>query len=119
STIRAHLFSPDYDALAGEGARNRLFARGVGATDKALGLRGAGRYPAGTYPLLIDYALAKGLAHEAFGHAAEADSFRSSVLAREGRIRSGERVGREIVSVIDEPVPGDHADHPMARHRIT
>ena len=43
--------------------------------------------------LVIDYALAKGLAHEAFGHAAEADGFRSSVLARGGRFRTG-RPGR-------------------------
>jgi len=113
STVRAHLFSPDYDALSGEHARKKLLARVSGATDKALGLRGAERYPAGVYPLLIDYALAKGLAHEAFGHAAEADSFRSSVLARDGRFRSGERVGRELVSVIDEPIAGDHAYQPI------
>ena len=62
-----------------------------GAVRKALGLRARDVIPPGVYPLLIDYALAKGLAHEAFGHAAEADSFRSSVLASGGRFRSGER----------------------------
>ena len=45
---------------------------------------------AGSPPLVIDYALAKGLAHEAFGHAAEADGYRSSVLARDGRLRVGD-----------------------------
>lgn len=114
STVRAHLFSADYDVLADAPERARLLARARSATSKALGLRGAARYPAGSYPLLIDYALAKGLAHEAFGHAAEADSFGSSVLAKEGRFRSGERVGREIVSVIDEPVLGDHAYQPIS-----
>lgn len=113
ATVRAHLFSADYDALGASGAARLLSERARGAVRKALGLRAAGRYPAGVYPLLIDYALAKGLAHEAFGHAAEADSFRSSVLASGGRFRSGERVGRETVSVIDEPVAGDHAYQPI------
>jgi len=66
----------------------------------------------GSCPILIDYALAKGLAHEAFGHAAEADGFRSSVLARDGRFRVGERVGTERISIIDEPIAGDHAWQP-------
>jgi TldD protein len=114
STVRAHLFSADYDALRDPAERKKLAARTAGATAKALGLRGAGRYPSGSYPLLIDYALAKGLAHEAFGHAAEADSFRSSVLAKDGRFRAGERVGRDLVSVIDEPVRGDHAYQPIS-----
>ena len=87
ATVRAHLFSPDYDALATPEAARLLSERARGAVHKALGLRAAGRYPAGVYPLLIDYALAKGLAHEAFGHAAEADSFRSSTLATGGRFR--------------------------------
>jgi TldD protein len=112
-TLRTHLFSPDYDALSREGPSRLLAARSKAVTERALGLRTAGRYPAGSYPILIDYALAKGLAHEAFGHAAEADSFRSSVLARDGRFRSGERAGRAGVSVIDEPVRGDHAYQPI------
>ena len=113
ATVRAHLFSADYEALGDPVAARLLSERARGAVRKALGLRTAGRYPAGVYPLLIDYALAKGLAHEAFGHAAEADSFRSSVLASGGRFRSGERVGRESVGVIDEPVAGDHAYQPI------
>ena len=49
-------------------------------------LRSAPYVPSGSYPLVIDYALAKGLAHEAFGHAAESDSYRSSCLAEGGRL---------------------------------
>jgi TldD protein len=67
---------------------------------------------------VIDYALAKGLAHEAFGHAAEADGFRSSVLAREGRYRAGDVVGAAHVSVIDEPVEGDHAWQPFSSNGV-
>ena len=113
-TVRTHLFSPEYDALTREPESRLLSLRTADAARKALALRDAARYPAGSYPLLIDYALAKGLAHEAFGHAAEADSFRSSVLARGGRFRAGERVGREGVSVIDEPLHGDHAYQPIS-----
>lgn len=114
ATVRAHLFSPKYEALSDPPSQRLLLARARSATNKALGLKKADRYPAGVYPLLIDYALAKGLAHEAFGHAAEADSFRSSVLARDGRFRTGERVGQDNVSVIDEPVRGDHAYQPIS-----
>lgn len=114
TTVRAHLFSPSYAALSDKTSVSLLLARARSAAHKALGLRTAERYSSGVYPILIDYALAKGLAHEAFGHAAEADSFRSSVLARAGRFRSGETVGRETVSVIDEPVRGDHAYQPIS-----
>lgn len=81
-------------------------------------------HPAGSYPLVIDYGMAKGLAHEAFGHGAEADGFRSSILARDGRFRVGESVGAEHVSIIDEAIEGDHAWQPfsangMPRRRVT
>jgi TldD protein len=114
-TCRATLSSPHFDALEDDSARRVLQLRAEGAARRALALPAAGRFSsAGPVPLLIDYALAKGLAHEAFGHAAEADSFRSSVLARDGRFRRGERVGRDGVSVIDEPLRGDHADQPIS-----
>ena len=47
--------------------------------------------PSGDDRLLIDFALAKGLAHEAFGHAAESDSLDSSILGDGGRFKAGER----------------------------
>jgi TldD protein len=81
-------------------------------------LPAAPTHPAGSFPLVIDYALAKGLAHEAFGHASEADSFRSSILARDGRFRSGERAGASHVSIVDEPVEGDHAWQPYSANGL-
>ena len=114
-TCRAAIASPHFDALDEPEEDRRLRLRADLASRRALALPDAARFVApGPLPLLIDYALAKGLAHEAFGHAAEADSFRSSVLAREGRFRRGERVGRDGVSVIDEPLRGDHADQPIS-----
>jgi TldD protein len=115
ATVRAAVSSADFDALDDPAVSRRLELRARTAARRARELPGAPRFEAnGAVPLLIDYALAKGLAHEAFGHAAEADSFRSSVLAKDGRFRRGERVGRDGVSVIDEPIRGDHADQPIS-----
>ena len=75
-------------------------------------------HPAGSFPLIIDFALAKGLAHEAFGHASEADGFRSSILASDGRFRCQERVGADHVSIIDEPLEGDHAWQPYSANGV-
>ena len=96
----------------------RFLRRAGAAAALARELPDAPLHPAGSFPLIIDYALAKGLAHEAFGHAAEADSFRSSVLAREGRVRAGERVGAEHVSIIDEPIEHDHAWQPFSANGL-
>jgi TldD protein len=88
--------------------------RSEAAASLASRLPDAPAHPAGSFPLVIDYALAKGLAHEAFGHAAEADGFRSSLLARDGSLRRGERVGADHVSIVDEPVEDDHAWQPYS-----
>jgi len=105
--------APWDDALAG-----RFVRRAAQAARLAQALHGAPAHPAGVVPLVIDYALAKGLAHEAFGHASEADGFRTSVLARDGRFRCGERVGANHVSIVDEPVPGDHAWQPWSANGV-
>jgi TldD protein len=88
--------------------------RAEAAARLAATLPDAPSHPAGTYPLVIDYALAKGLAHEAFGHASEADGFRSSILAKNGRFRTGDPVGAAHVSIVDEPQLGDHAWQPFS-----
>ncbi len=100
------------------GFAGTLMDRAARAAGLARDLPSAPSHPAGSFPLVIDYALAKGLAHEAFGHAAEADGFRSSVLARDGRLRAGEPVGAEHVSIVDEPVAGDHAWQPVSANGV-
>lgn len=112
--VSAHAAAPLPSALDDPGWIARFLRRARGAARLAVSLPNAPRFPAGSHPMLIDYALAKGLAHEAFGHAAEADGFRTSVLARDGRFRTGETVGASHVSVIDEPIPGDHAWQPYS-----
>jgi TldD protein len=95
-----------------------VLARAEWAALLARRLPDAPTHAAGSFPLVIDYALAKGLAHEAFGHASEADSFRSSILARDGRFRTGDQVGADHVSIIDEPIAGDHAWQPFSANGV-
>jgi TldD protein len=91
------VFSPTPDLPWDPQRIARFLDRAQRTARLAHDLPAAPSHPAGSYPLLIDYALAKGLAHEAFGHAAEADGFRSSVLARDGRFRAGDVVGASTV----------------------
>lgn len=111
-------FSPDPGMLFDDRQVERFLQRAEQAARLARALPDAPNHPAGSYPLVIDYALAKGLAHEAFGHAAEADGFRSSILADNGRFKVGERVGPETISIIDEPLAGDHAWQPFSANGL-
>jgi TldD protein len=113
-TVGASVSSPN-PALFDEPATIATFLkRAQSAARLAAALPDAPAHAAGSFPLVIDYALAKGLAHEAFGHAAEADGFRSSILATDGRFRVGEIVGASHVSIVDEPKLGDHAWQPFS-----
>jgi len=79
---------------------------------------GAPHLPSGHYPLIIDYGLAKGLAHEAFGHAVESDHMNESVLGEEGKLRKGLRVARSGVNIIDGPLVGDWANQPYSANGL-
>lgn len=92
----------------------RLGRRAARQAKLALGLLDAPRVPGGSYKLVIDYALAKGLAHEAFGHAAETDAMEASILGEGGRFRRGEVVAPAFVSIIDGPLTGDYAYQPIS-----
>jgi TldD protein len=116
--VSAAVFSTDPGLAADAASRALFLRRAVGAGRLALALPDAPTHPPGSFPLVIDYALAKGLAHEAFGHAAEADGFRSSILARDGRYRTGDTVGADHVSIVDEPVEGDHAWQPFSANGL-
>lgn len=74
--------------------------------------------PSGHYPLVIDYGLAKGLAHEAFGHAVESDHMNESVLGEAGKLRKGLRVARPGVNIIDGPLIGDWAYQPFSANGL-
>jgi TldD protein len=113
-TVGASVASPHPALLDDPSTIATFLKRAKSAARLAAKLPDAAPHPAGSFPLVIDYALAKGLAHEAFGHASEADGFRSSILAEDGRYRAGESVGASHVSVVDEPVAGDHAWQPFS-----
>lgn len=84
----------------------------------ALDVCAAPQLPSGHYPLIIDYGLAKGLAHEAFGHAVESDHMNESVLGEAGKLRKGLRVARPGVNIIDGPLVGDWAFQPYSANGI-
>jgi len=84
----------------------------------AMAVCGASQLPSGHYPLIIDYGLAKGLAHEAFGHAVESDHMNESVLGEAGKLRKGLRVARPGVSIIDGPLVGDWANQPFSANGL-
>lgn len=72
----------------------------------------------GHYPLVIDYGLAKGLAHEAFGHAVESDHMKESVLGEKGKLKKGLKVARNGVHIIDGPLVGDWAYQPYSANGL-
>ena len=78
----------------------------------------APQLPSGHYPLIIDYGLAKGLAHEAFGHAVESDHMDESVLGEAGKLRKGLRVARPGVNIVDGPLVGDWAHQPYSSNGL-
>lgn len=117
-STRAQLARGRWDLFERDEDLELLRLRAERAAARLADIAAAAAPPSGALPLVIDHALAKGLAHEALGHAAEADAFRSSILARDGRLRRGERVAGEAVSVVDEPVVGDHAFQPISAHGV-
>lgn len=55
----------------------------------------------GTFPVVLDQELAGVFVHEAVGHATEADIILEGDSCLEGKL--GERIGSELVTVIDDP----------------
>jgi len=77
----------------------------------ALSLLKADLIKSGIYDTVIDQRMAGTLAHEAVGHACEADYVLTgeSILRR----RIGERIGSELVTIIDNPaIPGAFGYYP-------
>ena len=110
----ANLPGIDLTVLTAQDNLARLQKRAAKAARLALDLLSAPKIQGGNYKLVIDYALAKGLAHEAFGHAVETDGLESSILGDAGRLKTGIMVAGSKLSIIDGPIEGDYAYQPIS-----
>lgn len=118
SSTMANISGVDPRELIKPESRELLRKRSKKAAEIALNLTKAEPVKAGNYKLVLDYVLAMILAHEAFGHAAEVDRAETTILARNGRFRTGEMVASPLVSIIDGPLPGDHGDQPFSANGV-
>ena len=98
--------------------RARLRARAARALRRARDAADAAAVRPGSYRLVLDHTVAKSLAHEAFGHAAETDVAEASILATGGRLRLGERLARPGLSIVDGPLEGDFACQPVSANGL-
>ncbi|HNY12163.1 MAG TPA: TldD/PmbA family protein [Candidatus Wallbacteria bacterium] len=113
ATVAARLGSSDLSVLFDE----KLYADFMGQASfyakEALRIPSSPQVEAGKYRIVIDYALAKGLAHEAFGHAVESDLGKSSILWEGGKFIKGRKVANEKVNITDSPILNDYAWQPV------
>ncbi len=118
-SMRTHYNDKGYDIFF-DNAKMDLFKKRVKQKEKQCReVIDAPAIKSGSYKLLIDYPLAKGLAHEAFGHASESDQSQSSILFDEnGRFQLGKKVANDIVNIIDESIEGDYAYQPISANGI-
>lgn len=114
TTTAANLPGNDLGVIIEPEKLERLTMRARKAANLAIDLLDAANFPGGNYKMVIDYGLAKGLAHEAFGHAAETDSLDSSILGEDGRLKTGMKVADPRLSIIDGPLEGDYAYQPVS-----
>jgi TldD protein len=79
------------------------YSRGIGvkAAEMAVRLLDSKPAPAGKHTVILDNIMTGLLAHEAFGHACEADAVLSGASVLEGRL--GKKVADERVSLVDDP----------------
>jgi TldD protein len=74
---------------------------GVDAGSQALRLLDSKSAPAGKFMCVLDNKMTGILAHEAFGHACEADAILASSSVLEGKV--GKKVAHESISMYDDP----------------
>lgn len=78
---------------------------GVEAASQAVRLLDSKPAPAGKYTCILDNKMTGMVAHEAFGHACEADAILASSSVLEGLL--GEKVAHESISLYDDPTIKD------------
>ena len=113
----ANVSGVDPSTVILESALVRLARRTRRAVADARVAANAPAVASGSYRVVMHHALAKGLAHEAIGHLCESD-IDGSVLTRRGKLRLGERLARETVSIVDGPLPGDYVQQPFSANGL-
>lgn len=90
---------------------NDVLALARSAGDSAIDLLGAEQAKGGTLPVILDPELAGVFAHEAVGHASEADLVLegSSILAD----RLGEQIASPLINIIDDPTLHEYGYYPF------
>jgi TldD protein len=113
----ASVSGPDHTATLSAAAVTRV-ARRVGRAAWAARVSAIpAPLPVGQPRIVLGYALAKGLAHEAIGHLCESD-VDGSVLLRRGKLRLGDQLARDTVTVVDGPLPGQYVQQPYSANGI-
>ena len=85
--------------------RDQSISIGREAASQALRLLDSKPVPAGKFTCILDNKMTGMLAHEAFGHACEADGVLAGASVLEGKL--GKRVGVEEISLYDDPTVED------------
>jgi len=108
----------DVEILLNEQQDQNLHYKAQAKTEFIQKVSSAPQIISGNYPVLIDYGLAKGLAHEAFGHAVESDLIEESILSENGKLRKGLIISESEIDIIDESIRGDWAYQPYSANGI-
>ncbi len=90
-----------YELIRGDEAQNT----GLRAAEMAVRLLDSKPPPAGKFTCILDNKMTGLLAHEAFGHACEADAILAGASVLEGKV--GVKVANEGVSLVDDPTIRD------------
>lgn len=117
-SMQVHRSGTGADLLDSELKDKLLHKKACDRAEFAARVSLAGTVAGGSYPLVIDYGLAKGLAHEAFGHAVESDLLHQSVLGEKGSLREGLKIASEVVDIIDGPIIKDWAYQPFSANGV-
>jgi TldD protein len=118
-TTSSALSGKDGSLLFDEDKKQLLIRRTIKACQLAIDLLKAPKIKVDSCKLVIDYAMAKGLAHEAFGHAVETDNMKTSILGDiQGKFMKGRKVANSMVSIIDESLEGDYAYQPYSSNGL-
>lgn len=118
-STRTNVHERDMRPLFDDEARTVYQKNALRFRQLALDLQGAEPIPGGNYKIVIDAILAKGLAHEAFGHAAESDAVRfHSILGEGEKYRTGLKICKDTISIVDSSVEGDWAYAPYSSNGL-